>query len=269
MSQRIYQVDAFTDKPFRGNPAAVCILKKPADEDWMQNVAAEMNLAETAFLWPEERHYRLRWFTPTVEVDLCGHATLASAHILWESGTLPRTETAYFETRSGQLAARIDASDQTWIQMDFPATDFEKAPPHPALLPGLGIESAMNTQVYRTKWDYLVVLPTEEGVRALVSDFQMLKTIPCRGVIVTAAAADPGIDFVSRFFAPASGIDEDSVTGSAHCALGPFWQARLDKNPLVAYQASRRGGVVRVQTAGQRVLLGGQALTTLIGELCY
>lgn len=268
MGQTIYQVDAFTDQPFSGNPAGVCVLAEAAPASWMQAVASEMNLAETAFLWPEADGYRLRWFTPTTEVDLCGHATLASAHILWEHHYLPQDNVARFMTRSGLLTA-IKGSSADWITMDFPASRYEAVPPPPHLLSALGIESAKDVDVFRTDFDYMVVLKSEEKVRSIVSDFAVLKTIPTRGVLVTAAAEQGPYDFVSRFFAPAAGIDEDPVTGSAHCALGPYWQARLDKNPLVGYQASRRGGVVRVETAGPRILLGGQAITVLKGELSY
>jgi PhzF family phenazine biosynthesis protein len=261
MPVRIVQVDAFTNRAFAGNPAAVCVLPASPPEQWMQDVAREMNLAETAFLTPEDSGYRLRWFTPSVEVDLCGHATVASAHILWEEGHLPAGKQARFHTRSGVLLA-----DQRgeWIELDFPATVAEPAEPPPNLLEALGAKARF---VGRSKFDYLVEVDSEETVRALQPDHLKLRKLPVRGVIVTARSSAPEFDFVSRFFAPGSGIDEDSVTGSAHCALGPYWSRQLGKTELTAYQASARGGVVRVRLNGDRVILGGQAVTVLRGEL--
>lgn len=251
----LWQIDAFTDRPFHGNPAAVCLLQDPRPEAWMQAVAAEMNLAETAFLLREDDGFSLRWFTPTVEVDLCGHATLASAHFLWQDGHLkPRAE-ARFQTRSGLLTAReLDG----WITLDFPATPAEPAyPPH-------GLEEALGAslvQCGRSAFDYLVELPDEAAVVALQPDLVALGRIQARGIIVTARAEREGVDFVSRFFGPACGVPEDPVTGSAHCALGPFWAARLGREALVGYQASRRGGLVQVKVRGDRVHLAGQAVT--------
>jgi predicted PhzF superfamily epimerase YddE/YHI9 len=261
MTLKIVQVDAFADRAFHGNPAAVCVLPAPRGEPWMQDVAREMNLAETAFLHPENGDYRLRWFTPTVEVALCGHATLASAHVLWEEGYLPADHAARFHTQSGLLTARR-AGD--WIELDFPAT-----PPAPAPPPS-GLAAALRTAtrwVGRSKFDYLVELDTEDAVRALKPDLAALERVDTRGVIVTSQAKTPGFDFVSRFFAPRTGVPEDPVTGSAHCALAPFWSERLHKTELTGYQASARGGVVRVRLAGDRVVLGGQAVTVLRGEL--
>jgi PhzF family phenazine biosynthesis protein len=258
MAQPITQVDAFTDKPFAGNSAAVCVLPEGRDASWMQLVAREMNLSETAFLVCQRDGYQLRWFTPTVEVDLCGHATLASAHALWEEGRLQRDEQARFYTRSGLLTARRIGE---WIEMDFPATPEEPAPAPDGLMDALG---ASPKYVGKNVFDYIVELDSEETVRQLKPDFTLLERIP-RGVIVTSRATD--YDFVSRFFAPAAGINEDPVTGSTHCCLGPFWRARLNKTEFVAYQASARGGVVRVRLEGDRVLLGGQAVTVLRGEL--
>ena len=261
MTLNIVQVVAFADRAFRGNPAAVCVLPAPRGEPWMQDVAREMNVAETAFLHPENGDYRLRWFTPTVEVALCGHATLASAHVLWEEGYLPADHAARFHTKSGLLTARR-AGD--WIELDFPATPAAPAPP-PA-----GLAAALRTAtrwVGRSKFDYLVELETEDAVRALKPDLAALERVDTRGVIVTSHAKTPGFDFVSRFFAPRTGVPEDAVTGSAHCALAPFWGERLHKAELTGYQASARGGVVRVRLAGDRVVLGGQAVTVLRGEL--
>jgi PhzF family phenazine biosynthesis protein len=257
----IVQVDAFTSEPFAGNPAAVCILPEPRDAAWMQNVAREMNLAETAFLVRQADGFDLRWFTPTVEVDLCGHATLASAHVLWESEHLKLREQARFHTRSGLLTA--DRRGQ-WIEMDFPATPDERADAPPQLSAALGVKPRY---VGRSKFDYLAELDSESAVRNVKPDFKLLSEIGGRGVIVTARAGKDTFDFVSRFFAPQSGIDEDPVTGSAHCCLAPFWAARLGKKELLAYQASARGGVLRLRLEGSRVILGGQAVTVLRGEL--
>jgi PhzF family phenazine biosynthesis protein len=261
MGLTIFQVDAFTAKPFAGNPAAVCVLPQPMDENWMQNVAREMNLSETAFLLQEKDGFQLRWFTPAVEVDLCGHATLASAHVLWETGRAKLDGQVRFYTRSGILAA--EKRDE-WIEMDFPAL-----PEKPAPLPA-GLEQALGVPIRylgRNQFDYLVEVDSEEVVRSLRPDFTRLGALPIRGVIVTGTSASPGYDFVSRFFAPRVGVNEDPVTGSAHCCLGPFWENRLHKTEFVAYQASPRGGVIRVRVAGPRVVLGGQALTVLRGEL--
>ncbi len=261
MATPIIQVDAFTSVPFGGNPAAVCVLAAPRPVAWMQNVAREMNLSETAFLDPREGGYNLRWFTPAAEVDLCGHATLASAHVLWEEKHLPTGQTARFHTRSGWLSATRQAE---WIDMDFPATPDEPEPVPLELAEGL---HATPKYVGRSKFDFIAELASEEAVRAVRPDSNLLRLLDCRGVIVTSRASTPGYDFVSRFFAPAVGIEEDAVTGSAHSCLGPFWSARLGKTEMMAYQASARGGVVRVRMNGERVLLGGQAVTVLRGEL--
>ena len=261
MPVRIVQVDAFTNRAFTGNPAAVCILPASPPEQWMRDVAREMNLSETAFLTPEADGYRLRWFTPSVEVDLCGHATVASAHVLWEDGHLPAGTQARFHTRSGLLLA--DRRGE-WINLDFPATAADPAEPPPNLLEALGTKAKF---VGRNKFDYLVEVDSEQTVRTLQPDFSLLRKLTVRGVIVTARSAAPEFDFVSRFFAPGSGIDEDPVTGSAHCALGPYWGRQLGKAEFTAYQASARGGVVRIRLNGDRVILSGQAVTVLRGEL--
>lgn len=261
MGLRITQVDAFTDAPFGGNPAAVCILPGPQPSEWMQAVASEMNLSETAFLLREQDGYNLRWFTPLVEVDLCGHATLASAHVLWESGALAANEQARFSTRSGILTAtRWD----DWIEMDFPLRPEQPAATPDGLAQALG---AAPLYVGRNVEDYLVEVESEAELRALTPDFAALGTLPVRGLIVTARSETADYDFVSRFFAPAVGIDEDPVTGSAHCCLAAFWSTRLGKDELVGHQVSARGGIVRVRVAGDRVLLSGQAVTILRGEL--
>jgi PhzF family phenazine biosynthesis protein len=261
MGLPIFQVDAFTAEPFRGNPAAVCPLPGPRAEAWLQNVAREMNLSETAFLYPQEDGFNLRWFTPAVEVDLCGHATLASAHILWETGRLELQAKARFYTRSGLLTAVRRGNE---IELEFPATPDEPAAAPPELAEALGVTPRY---VGRSVFDYLVEVDSAETVHQLRPDLALLKRLAGRGIIVTALADVSGFDFVSRFFAPAVGIDEDPVTGSAHACLGPFWSRRLGRNEFVAYQASARGGVVRVRVLGQRVCLGGQAVTVLRGEL--
>lgn len=261
MEVPIFQVDAFTDKPFAGNPAAVCILPEPRDAAWMQNVAKEMNLSETAFLLREGDGFNLRWFTPAIEVDLCGHATLASALVLWETGHLKTDQQAHFWTRSGLLTAEHKGE---WIELNFPAEPEQQVSVPPNLAPALG---AQLRYVGKNRFDYLVEVDSEETVRKLKPDIKLLGEIPARGFIVTSQATSVGYDFVSRFFAPAAGIDEDPVTGSAHCCLGPFWSRRLGKDEFVAYQASARGGTVRVRLSGQRVFLGGQAVTVLCGKL--
>jgi PhzF family phenazine biosynthesis protein len=262
MGLPLVHVDAFTDRPFAGNPAAVCLLPAPAPDGWLQRVAAEMNLSETAFVCPRGDDFDLRWFSPTVEVDLCGHATLASAHVLWESGRLAADQTARFHTRSGLLTA---VREGHWIYLDFPATpERPLADPRP-VADALGITPRY---VGCSRFDYLAELDDEDAVRGVRPDFALLRTLPVRGVMVTSAAASTDFDFVSRFFAPAVGIDEDPVTGSAHCCLGPFWAARLGRPALRAYQASARGGTVEVRSDGDRVRLGGQAVTVLRGELC-
>jgi len=261
MGQTIYQVDAFTSRAFAGNPAAVCILAAPPPEAWMRDVAREMNLSETAFLVPKEDGFNLRWFTPTVEVELCGHATLASAHILWQTGVLRPDEQARFHTLSGLLTAERKGD---WIELDFPAKPEEPTKPWDELVSGLGITPRY---VGKSHFDYLVEADSEQTVRSLDPDFTLLKRTKARGVIVTARAEGEEFDFVSRFFAPGAGVDEDPVTGSAHCVLGPFWAKHLGKTEFVAYQASARGGVVRVRLVGNRVKLGGQAVTVMRGEL--
>ncbi len=261
MNIQLYQVDAFTNTAFAGNPAAVCLLPEPADGGWMQQVAAEMNLSETAFLLPQDQGFLLRWFTPAVEVDLCGHATLASAHVLWETGRLPHPAVARFYTRSGPLTA---AWEDGFIKLDFPALAWEAAEISPELCAALGVSPRY---VGRFGGRYLIEVESEAHVRALKPDFSALRRLPGRGIAVTSRAADPGFDFVSRYFAPWVGVNEDPVTGSAHCCLGPFWGERLGKQKLTACQVSARGGELRVVLEGERVQLGGQAVTVLSGQL--
>ena len=262
MPLRIVQVDAFTNRPFAGNPAAVCVLKEAKPEQWLRDVAREMNLSETAFLTPHDGGYNLRWLTPAVEVDLCGHATVASAHVLWEDGHLPEGQQAKFYTRSGLLTADRRGD---WIELDFPAKIAEACEPPPDLLRSLGVDRA--NFVGRNAFDYLVEVDSEDTLRKLTPDHSALAKLPVRGIIVTARPTGSEYDFLSRFFAPGSGVDEDPVTGSAHTALGPYWGERLGKSEFTAFQASARGGVVRVTLKGDRVLLGGQAVTVMTGEL--
>lgn len=266
MDLTIYQVDAFTDKPFAGNPAAVCILPQARDERWMQDVAREMNLSETAFLLREDDGFRLRWFTPAVEVDLCGHATLASAHILWQEGHLAQDQQARFHTRSGLLTA--DRGADGWIEMDFPAQPPAPVEAPPPLLAALGIGEHVRF-VGKNIFDYLIEVETEEVVCGLQPDMAMLAQAPTRGVMVTSRASSPGFDFVSRFFAPRVGVNEDPVTGSAHCCLAPYWSKQLGKDEMRAYQASLRGGVVRMRVVNERVKLAGQAVSILRGDLAW
>jgi PhzF family phenazine biosynthesis protein len=262
MTIPLFQVDAFTDRPFHGNPAAVCLLEAARDEDWMQLVAAEMNLAETAFVSPRGDGYDLRWFTPTCEVDLCGHATLASAHALWETRRLPAGTTARFHTRSGWLTA---SQRGDLIELDFPATPPAAAPAFAADL--AAAVRAPVTWSGQSRFDLVARLPNADAVRRAMPDLALVGALPCRGVIVTAEGDDGVHDFISRFFGPQSGVDEDPVTGSAHCALAPYWAGELGRNALVGFQASPRGGTVRVELDGARVRLGGHAVTVVRGEL--
>jgi PhzF family phenazine biosynthesis protein len=254
MRQTLHVVDAFTAKPFTGNPAAVCVLDVPRDAAWMQRVASEMNLSETAFLHRTADGWSLRWFTPTVEVKLCGHATLASAFVLWETGALPASDEAKFHTLSGVLTCRKDGA---WIEMDFPAVIAHPVPPPDGLREALGCELVVTAA---NGMDYLVEVADEKTLRALQPDFTALAQQPVRGVIVTCRSESPEFDFLSRFFAPAAGVNEDPVTGSAHCALGPWWQAKLGRSEFTAWQASPRGGLVKLAMRGERVLLRGQAV---------
>ena len=261
MGTPLFIVDAFAARPLAGNQAAVCLLQQPAAAAWMQQFAAEMNFAETAYVVPGDGAFQLRWFTPTVEVELCGHATLASAHILWETGRSASDEEIRFDTvHSGWLTCR---RNQDWIEMDFPSD-----PPSPCETPAILAEGLLVTPpaCAKGRYDYLVELASEADVRTLEPDFRALSKLPVRGIIATARGSGE-FDFVSRFFGPAAGIDEDPATGSAHCVLAPYWAERLGKQEMTGFQASRRGGTVRVRTAGDRVILGGQAWTTVAGEI--
>jgi predicted PhzF superfamily epimerase YddE/YHI9 len=267
MSSRLFIVDAFTDRPFAGNPAGVCFPAQDRDDRWLQNVAREMNLSETAFLWGGPTAWRLRWFTPTVEMDLCGHATLASAHAIWEAGLAEPGALLTFATRSGELSA---GGRPGAIEMDFPAEPAVSAAAPPDLLAAVGVAASSCRFTGRNRIDWLLEIESEAALRALAPDFRKLSaaTQPDRGVIVTARSESPAFDFVSRFFAPAAGIDEDPVTGSAHCGLGPYWAARLGKTSLKGFQASARGGTVGVAVRESgRITLSGAAVTVSRGEL--
>jgi len=259
---RLFQVDAFADRVFAGNPAAVCLLGGPAEAGWMQSVASEMNLSETAFVEPRAAGYGLRWFTPVAEVGLCGHATLASAHILYETGQAAPAERVKFDSVSGPLTGR---REDGLLVLDFPARPAGPVPAPPGLLAALGVDRAEWTG--QAKDDLMVVVSREEEVTGLRPDTVALAGYGTRGIIVTAPASRPGADFVSRFFAPGVGIAEDPVTGSAHCTLAPYWAQRLGRPQLTGYQASARGGTVRVRVDGDRVLLAGRAVTVFSGEL--
>ncbi len=258
---KVYQVDAFTDQLFSGNAAAVCITSEEIDDQLMQQIAMEMNLSETAFLRKKDAGFDLRWFTPTIEVDLCGHATLASAHVLWESGMLSKETEAVFHTRSGVLKATFAAEG---ITLDFPAQPPEEMEAPRALINSLNVDPVY---VGYNGTDYLLAVEEEDTVLSLTPDFRQMREVGMRGVIVTALSNNPEIDFMSRFFAPAAGVDEDPVTGSAHCCLGPYWGQRLGKTTMQAHQASTRGGKLQVTLADDRVLLTGNAATVLEGKL--
>lgn len=251
----LYQVDAFTDRAFAGNPAAVCLLDHPRLDAWMQDLASEMKHSETAFLLEENDGYRLRWFTPGGEVDLCGHATLASAHILFSTGRVEADRVIRFFTRSGELNAKQDGG---WIELNFPATPAYAASPPDGLLTSIGLANPVF--IGKNDYDFMVVVDDENLVRNLKPDFRLLKNIPIRGVIVTAPSSG-GFDFISRFFAPYYAIDEDPVTGSAHCTLTPYWSHKLGKTGFTAFQASARGGVLKTRLEGDRVFISGQAVT--------
>ena len=260
MAVPLYIVDAFAAKPFAGNPAAVCFPDRVYGDAWHQAVAAEMNLSETAFVVPHPEGFGLRWFTPLAEVDLCGHATLASAHILWETGRLAEIEPAVFWTRSGRLTCR---RTHQRISMDFPAEVAAQVDAPPGLVEGLGVQPLW---IGRNRMDYVALLESEDVVRELAPVMAELGKVATRGIIVTAKSSDP-YDFVSRAFFPRLGVPEDPVCGSAHCCLGPFWRERLGKNDLIGHQISKRGGVVGASCAGERVTLSGTAVTVLKGEL--
>jgi len=260
-----FQVDSFTPEPYKGNPAGVCILDTNRDEVWMQLVAKEVNLSETAFVVQKsEQEFDLRWFTPTTEVDLCGHATLAASHILWEQNILSEDKEAVFSTKSGLLACK-KCSDK--ISMDFPSEKAEKAEAPKGLLEALNINPLY---IGKNRMDYIIEVESEKIVRALNPDFKALKAVKThRGIIITAKSDDEKYDFVSRFFAPAAGIDEDPVTGSAHCCLAPYWAEKLNKKEFKAYQASERGGGLDLLLSDDRVCITGKAVTVIAGKILH
>jgi PhzF family phenazine biosynthesis protein len=256
-----FQVDAFTDRPFGGNPAAVCLLADDADERWMAAMARETNQPATAFVRPDGDGFALRWFSPTAELEFCGHGTLAAAHALWESGRLDRTRQARFRTAAGILGA---AWRDGWVELDFPSEPAAPAEAPAGLLHALGVTPR---SCGRNRFDYLLELESEAAVRTVVPDLARLRTVETRGVIVTSRSHGQAYDFVSRFFAPRAGVGEDAVTGSAHCCLGPYWAERLGRDDLIGYQASDRGGTVRVRVRGERVALLGRAVSVRRGAL--
>jgi PhzF family phenazine biosynthesis protein len=263
VSQSIVQVDAFTKTPFRGNPAAICVLKKPGEEHWMRSLALEMNLSETAYVHPEEDGYRLRWFTPAVEVKLCGHATIAAAHVLWEDGIVERSAPCRFHTLSGELVAEREGD---WIRVAFPQEHTQDIPVPPELADAAGAPVANAAAGERLQ--YIVLeLEDEDAVRNLQPDIRGFLASAHKGIIATARASSEGVDIVSRFFAPAMGVDEDPVTGSAHCVLGAYWRPRLGQDRIAAYQASPRGGDIRITFGEGVVYLAGQAVTVMRGTL--
>ena len=268
MSLPFFQIDSFTSEAFSGNPAAVVLLDKKRPHAWLQSVAMENNLSETAFVLPKTGEaWPLRWFTPTIEVDLCGHATLAAAHALWESETVSCDQLIIFETRSGPLTVKKQGSQ---IQMNFPITPVVQAKAPQGLIESLQINGQPPSvaEVLKSAFDYIVVVKDEFTVRNMTVDFRQLSQVDARGTIVTASA-DPtsDYDFVSRFFGPAAGVDEDPVTGSAHCALIDYFSKTQNRNQLIGYQASARGGIIEVEKRGDRAILSGKAVTIIRGEL--
>ncbi|HEV8238390.1 MAG TPA: PhzF family phenazine biosynthesis protein [Thermoanaerobaculia bacterium] len=264
MSVRYTQVDSFSAEPFRGNPAAVLVLDALPSAAWMQHVASELGLPATAFVVEPAAggdDFVLRWFTRAAELQLCGHGTLAASRVLWEHGLAPAGELIAFAAPAGPLRASRRGD---WIELDFPATPPSESPPPAGLAEALGVTPSW---VGRSRFDVVAILDDEKLVREAMPDLGALRRVEARGVMISAASAGGGFDFVSRFFAPRIGIDEDSVTGSAHCSLAPYWAARLGRQEMVGYQASPRGGVVRVRLAGDRVVLGGQTAIVARGEL--
>jgi PhzF family phenazine biosynthesis protein len=261
MHAELHLVDAFTSSAFRGNTAGICIPDGPADAEWMQQVAAELKHSETAFLFPEGADWNLRWFTPAKEIELCGHATLAAAFILYSTGRVPGDKVIVFETLSGKLTVRQNGD---WISMDFPAEPAAASMPVPGLGQALGVEPLYTG---RNRFDFLVELPLAEDVCGIEPDMNALTAIRARGIIVTAVSDNPDFDFVSRFFAPSVGVPEDPVTGSAHCCLAPYWGEKLNKTELVGFQCSSRGGLVRVKPVGDRVIIEGHAVHVFSGKL--
>ncbi len=257
----LFQVNAFSDQAFNGNPAAVCLLDTAKPDSWMQSVAAQMNLSETAFLTPLGNAFSLRWFTPLKEVDMCGHATLASAHILWQQGIADKQDTIHFDTLSGELTATLQ---NDCIELDFPRLSLKPIETPRELIEILGITPTFSA-MFGEK--HLFEIEDQQQLEQLTPDFSALKSIPARGVSITCKSRDSKYDFVSRYFAPWVGINEDPANGSSHCALTPYWANHFGKNELTAYQASERGGELTLRLAGDRVKISGKAITVLKAEL--
>ena len=263
MSIPIYQVDAFAERPFTGNPACVCLMQAEMPDDWMQNLAAEMNLSETAFVWKRNDQFKIRWFTPAAEVDLCGHATLAASHVLWEAGWSSKDTDVVFDSKSGHLSASRKGK---LIVLDFPANPPTEVEAPAGLLQSLGVENKV-IYIGSDDTDFIIEVDSEFTVRSLTPDFARLKHTTARGIIVTSQSDSQQYDFVSRFFGPAVGIDEDPVTGSAHTTMAPYWSRKLGRTEMKAFQASERGGSICIKIRENRVLLGGMATTIFRGEL--
>lgn len=261
MAHMLYQVDAFTNEPFKGNPAAVCLLAHKAKVSWMKAVAREMNLSETAFLSPAQGGWRLRWFTPKQEVDLCGHATLASAKVLFERQPELQGEPILFKTLSGDLTARYVDGE---VELDFPAMAYRRFSYESNVDRALGFRprDAVLSGDY-----YLFQAEHEDIIRKANPDIAALERLPIPQIIITARSEDPNVDFISRFFAPQLGIAEDPVTGSAHCLLAPFWAEKMKKTAFTAYQASTRGGMLHLRLDGERVKIRGAAVIVFEGQL--
>jgi PhzF family phenazine biosynthesis protein len=259
MKLPIYYIDAFSEKNFSGNPAAVCPLSHWADDNLMQNIAFENNLSETAFLVHKNDRVEIRWFTPLAEVELCGHATLASAHVLFCHLHFSGKEIIFHSRHSGELRVR---KNESLLELDFPADLPEPALPPAGLIRAIGKKPL---EIWKGRTDYLLYYRSQEDIEELKPDFAALKVIPARGIIATAAGYD--CDFVSRFFAPSVGVNEDPVTGSAHTTLTPFWAHRMNQLSFDALQLSARGGSLQCQLSGERVLISGHATTYLVGEI--
>ena len=262
MTIPFFRVNAFSKQIMKGNPAAICILDKTMPEEEMQKIATEMNVSETAFLQPLEEGFSLRWFTPTVEVGLCGHATLASAYVLYEQGFVDAAKETHFFSKAGLLKAR---REEDWIVLDFPALGYGEEICSDEILEVLGITDG---KIFHEDWNWIVEVGDPAIIRSLQPNFDLLKKVCLGGISVTSYSDMESIDFISRVFAPSEGIDEDPVTGSAHCCLGPYWTEKLNKNRLTAYQASARGGVIKIHVLGERVALYGQAVLVIKGEIC-
>ena len=261
MMHKLFQVDAFTNRPFGGNPACVVLLEKEQTEKWMQSVASEMNLSETAFITGKKSPFNLRWFTPAVEVELCGHATLATAHVLYETEIMQRNERIIFKIRSGILSTTYHNG---WIEMDFPAFPALEINKKDEITRAL---NATPDQVYSSGESIMAVYDNPEKIHKMTPDFELIKEFKIQGIMATSHSDEPDVDFISRYFAPYVGIDEDPVTGSAHCSLGPFWGERLNKTILNAKQVSARGGTIRVELKENRTVISGQAVTIFTGAI--